>query len=401
MARQRRSAKKDRDAESADALAPGGAIEDIGAGGANAVPGELPTLSQFLVRAGIASWSVVGILIVLAALVFALRQVEAVFPPLILGAAMVLMLEPFVAWLAARGFHRTLAATVVYLAALAIVVGAAYVAIPAMVRQGQQFADELPALLESGSSLASSALRRLNQGELGQRLTDAVTSYLGANAASIPGQVSRFASFGLRLANLAVTVVIGLIIGFYGLLALPRMGAAFTRLVPAERRAVIAPLGARIRDMFTGYLRARFIVSAAVGSIATVGLWLVGMPFWLILGITVGIANLIPMLGSVIGGVPVLIVALVTKPPVYSLVALGVLVVAHAVDGYLLSPRLVRGPTELHPILVLLAVLTGGALLGVWGILAAVPVAGAIQILVIELAERRRLAADAEAAVTT
>jgi predicted PurR-regulated permease PerM len=237
----------------------------------------------------------------------------------------------------------------------------------------------------------------LNQDDLGRRIRDSITDYVNENAGSVGENVSRFARFGLRLANFLVTVVVGLMLGLYFLLSMPRIGATFTRVVPADKRAELAPISARMRDVFTGYLRARLIVSLVVGGLAIFGMWAVGMPFWLILGVIVGVTNLIPMIGSFIGGVPVVIVALLTKPPIFIFVALVVLVVAHAVDGYILSPIVLRTTTNLHPIVVLLAVIIGGALLGLWGIIAAVPIAGGIQVVVLELLRRRRLEAEPDA----
>ena len=113
-----------------------------------------------------------------------------------------------------------------------------------------------------------------------------------------------------------------------------------------------------------------------VGLLATLGFWAIHMPFWLVLGVVVGVANLIPMLGSWIGGIPVALVAVLTKPPSFLFVVLVVILVAHAVDGYILSPIVLRETTNLHPVVILLAVLVGAELLGFWGILAAIPVAG-------------------------
>jgi predicted PurR-regulated permease PerM len=380
------------------AIEPGGSIEGLAAGPEAPAPGELPTLAQLIVRAGIASWSLVGAVIVIGGAAFLLFQLRAIFPPLIVGVVIVLLLEPFVSRLVARGIRRGTAIAIVYVFLIAVVTAAAYLAVPAMVRQGQEFADRLPDLLRHGGSLAAKSFRRLNQDELGRRVRDSITAYLNENAGTLPQQLSRFAAIGLRLANFAVTMILGLILGVYGLLALPRMGVTFTRIVPARQRAHIAPVSQRVREVFSGYLRARLIVSLVVGSLATFGLWAVGMPFWLILGLIVGFTNLIPMLGSFLGGIPVLLVALLAKPPVYLFAALIVLLVAHAVDGYILSPIILRETTDLHPVVVLLAVLIGGAVLGLWGILAAVPVAGAVQAISSAFFKQRRLRAEGEPA---
>jgi predicted PurR-regulated permease PerM len=146
---------------------------------------------------------------------------------------------------------------------------------------------------------------------------------------------------------------------------------------PAGRDRLAGPL-AEVRRIVAGFVRARLIVSAAVGVVATIGLWAIHMPFWLLLGVIVGVANLIPMLGSWIGGIPVALVALVTKPPSYLLIVIPIIVLAHLIDGWILSPIVLRETTDLHPVVILLAVLVGAELLGFWGILAAIPVAGVV-----------------------
>lgn len=381
-------------AKKPDALAPGGSIEELAAGAVVNGTVDLPTLSQLIVRVGVAAWSLVGALLIVGAIGYVLEKIHVIFPPVIFALVIVLLLEPAVAGLVARGIRRGAAVAIVYLALIGVVVAAGYFAIPAMVHQGQQFVEDVPSLVDEGGSLAAGTLRRLNQDELGRRIRDSITDYLNENAVSLGENVSRFARIGLRLANFLVTVVVGLILGLYLLLSMPRIGETFTRVVPAERRANLAPITARMRDVFTGYLRARLIVSLGVGTLAIIGLWAVGMPFWLILGVVVGVTNLIPMIGSFIGGIPVVLVALVTKPPLFIVLVIVVLIVVHAVDGYILSPAVLRTTTNLHPIVVLLAVIIGGALLGLWGIIAAVPIAGAIQVIVLEMIRRRRLEAD-------
>src|SRR5436190_19220302 len=96
-----------------------------------------------------------------------------------------------------------------------------------------------------------------------------------------------------------------------------------------------------------GYVRARFIVSAVVGILSTIGLVVVGMPFPLVLRFWVGLANLVPTLGAHIGGAPVVLVALLTKPPAYVFSAVIVIMGAHAVDGLIVSLLVPKDTTDL------------------------------------------------------
>ena len=111
-----------------------------------------------------------------------------------------------------------------------------------------------------------------------------------------------------------------------------RRGRPVARPGPAAARRLRAgPLG-RLRGGVRGRPRS--------------GMWAVGMPFWLMLGVIVGVANLIPMFGAWIGAIPVILVSLATKPPAFLLVVLAVIAVAHVVDGYVLSPMRAEGGHE-------------------------------------------------------
>jgi len=85
------------------------------------------------------------------------------------------------------------------------------------------------------------------------------------------------------------------------------------------------------------------------------------------------------VLGSWIGGIPVVLVTLLTKPPPFLLAAVAIMVVAHLIDGWILSPIVIKGTLDMHPVITLVAIVIGADLLGIWGALIAVPVAGLIQ----------------------
>src|SRR5207253_9358204 len=205
-----------------------------------------------------------------------------------------------------------------------------------------------------------------------------IQGWLQTHAGSAPRALNTLTDAGLQLAQAGVILIIGGFLGYLLLLSLSDRRRGALALVPPASRDKIEPLLGEVRRIVGGYVRARLIVSAVVGVLATIGLWAVHMPFWLLLGVVVGVANLIPMLGSWIGGIPVALVALATKPPSFLLVVIPVVVVAHLIDGWILSPIVLKETTDLHPVVILLAVFLGADLLGFWGILAAIPVAGLI-----------------------
>jgi predicted PurR-regulated permease PerM len=331
--------------------------------------------ARLVVGWGVVAWATIGGLLLVWALARMLSRIAGVFPYLVVAAIVVFMLNPAVRRLAGVGVPRRLAAIVVFLAALALTALALSLMFPVLIDQFQHLTGSSSELLRRGGlfeRLARSTNPALHQ--------VGVTSlnWLRDHAGSAPQALQTATSAGLQLAHAGLVLLVGGLLGFLLLLSLPETTRGMVALVPPTSRHRIGPPLAEVRRIVSGYVRARLIVSGAVGVLATVGLWAVHMPFWLVLGVIVGVANLIPMLGSWIGGIPVAFVALLTKSPSFLLVVLGVVVFAHLIDGFVLSPIVLKETTDLHPVVILLAVLLGADLLGFWGILAAIPVAGVV-----------------------
>lgn len=137
-----------------------------------------------------------------------------------------------------------------------------------------------------------------------------------------------------------------------------------------RRRALIAMQ--EMRREAGGYVRGQSLVALAVALLTAVGLMIVGIPAWLVLGILMGLCEFIPFIGPFVGGVPILLFSL---PMGISSTcwALGVTIFVQQIEGYFLSPRLMAGATGLHPVSVILLLSIGGYLGGLAGMVAAVP----------------------------
>ncbi len=324
---------------------------------------------------GVVAWAVVGVAIVIWFLVRLFQGLGALLPYLVMAAMVVLILSPAVRALTRLRVPRELAVTIVFAVASA--------ATPALVPL------VLRTLLDQVRSLLRSSPTALESGGLVGRLAGSSNSLLHSAGNAIKTGVRDYqahaaghlASLGSILAHAGVIVLLGGFLGYLILLSRPGIGAGLMLLVPPSRRPVAQEMATEMGRIVASYVRARLIVSAAVGVLATIGLWAVGMPFWLVLGLIVGLANLIPTLGAWIGGAPVVLVALLTKPPAFLFAAVAVIMLAHVVDGFILSPIILKETMQLHPVVVLLSVVVGAELAGLWGVLAAIPVAAMIQFL--------------------
>src|SRR6266568_4893831 len=252
---------------------------------------------------GVVAWAVVGVAIVIWFLVRLFQGLGALLPYLVMAAMVVLILSPAVRALTRLRVPRELAVTIVFAVASA--------ATPALVPL------VLRTLLDQVRSLLRSSPTALESGGLVGRLAGSSNSLLHSAGNAIKTGVRDYqahaaghlASLGSILAHAGVIVLLGGFLGYLILLSRPGIGAGLMLLVPPSRRPVAQEMATEMGRIVASYVRARLIVSAAVGVLATIGLWAVGMPFWLVLGLIVGLANLIPTLGAWIGGAPVVLVA--------------------------------------------------------------------------------------------
>ena len=160
--------------------------------------------------------------------------------------------------------------------------------------------------------------------------------------------------------------------GYYFLRDRRMISAWLLSLLPVRWREPSVRALRSMRLETAAYLRGQLMVSGIVCGLTAAGLLLCGVPAWLALGIAMGLLELIPYLGPLLGGMTV---ALFTLPLGLwrMLWALGVVVAVQQTESLFLSPRLISQTTKLHPAAVILFVLTGGAAVGMAGILLSVP----------------------------
>jgi len=161
--------------------------------------------------------------------------------------------------------------------------------------------------------------------------------------------------------------------------------------VPEDSRRTVLSLAREYDDLLSRYLRGQVTVALSVGAITGVGLWIAQFPYAFLLGAIVAVFSVVPYLGLVLSLIPALIIALMTAPVVTSLLKVAVVYgAAQALEGAVISPRIVGESVGLHPVWVVLALAVGGFFFGFVGLLIAVPVAVGIKLLVLEGLERYR-----------
>ena len=185
---------------------------------------------------------------------------------------------------------------------------------------------------------------------------------------------------------------------FFLLLKLPEWRDQTVKYLPGPYRDRIVSVATRIHHSTSDFFRGRLILCVVYGIMNAIGFSLCGVPFALIFGVLIGIFSLIPVFGTVIVGVPVMVLAYVGADGGLLRVfyVFLVLIITQMIDGWVLTPYVLGRSAGLNPVVVVISIFIGGALMGLFGMLIAVPAASAIKILFLEFVEPSLLAIAAE-----
>ena len=263
-----------------------------------------------------------------------------------------------------------LAASACLLGLLILLAALLWLLAPALIRQAADLISALPAALQALRALGEKLSAWLREvGLENARMPQLDMGGLGDG-------VLRFAagtvSFAGGVANAVSQISMAAVLSAFLLIDRKNLLLRLELCVPLRLRAMAVRMGAAAGREVRLYLRAQAMVSLAVGALSALGLWLAGVRSALALGLLVGLFNLIPYFGPVLGAVPALAAAL-TSGWQTAVFAAIVLVVVQQLDGLLISPRVMGALTGLGPAAVLVGVFAGGCALGVPGMLLALP----------------------------
>jgi predicted PurR-regulated permease PerM len=346
-------------------------------------------------RIGISAWAIIGIVIVTAIAGWLLLKIRVIFPPLVLALLIIYVLNPPITALARRGLARPAAAILVFLLSIGILVGLGIGIFPFVSSQVEQFADDWPQfraeLVETVEDTASEVERRFGfevnpapvlclLGETSVTGTDCdrITQQLRE---TVTGQADRITAIGISVLEGLLIFVLSPLLALYLLIDLPHLQRDLLNLFPESHRAEAADLGSKMGRAVGGFFRGQLAVAFLVGALSALGFWIIGLPFWLIIGGIAGFFNLIPFVGPFIGGAIGFFVGTVSGGFGLGIQAAIVELIVQQIDNHLISPMVMRRAVQLHPATVVLALLAGATLAGFWGVLLAVPTVAVSKIL--------------------
>jgi predicted PurR-regulated permease PerM len=332
-------------------------------------------------------WLAVGVVVLTAVSVWLLyRPFAVILAPTLLAFLIVYLLNPVVTWFERQRVHRLLGTTIAYVAVAGVLAGLTALVLPLLSAQIQELGEAAP---EIGNELLEAAQRGATA--LGLNVDIAEALEVNAVAAQVEGFVTDAANRETVIAILVglsgvargalfflFTITVGPVIAFYILVDLPRFKEHARRLAPPAYRKEMAEVAAKLGAVVGGFVRGQLLIALVIGVAASVVLGVVGLRYWLVVGIIAGITNLIPLLGPFVAGLIGASIAFVTEGVGFAILVVLAMTAVQQLDGHLMTPLIMGRTVRVHPLAVLLVVLIAGVLYGVFGMLVAVPlVAGA------------------------
>jgi predicted PurR-regulated permease PerM len=292
-----------------------------------------------------------------------------------------LALNPAVEFFERRGLSRGVAVTEVYLVAVAVFALLAVVFIPPLVTQITKFVNALPDLVDD---LAK------GRGPFGflEHRYHIVKQVRDATSRPGPDGVVKIAVPAFGIAKGAATTIGGMfLIAFLTLFMLlegPQWRRRITALIPPRHRARTERIGAGVYRSVGGFVTGNLLASFLAGIVATIILLIVSVPYAVPLGLFTAIIELIPYVGPAVVTVLLTLVALTVSPAAAGVV-FGLMLLYHLVEGHTLRPLVYGRALQLSALAVLIAIILGTEVAGILGALAAIPIAGSIQVIISEL----------------
>jgi predicted PurR-regulated permease PerM len=329
----------------------------------------------FVILSGVLAFSV-GVL-----LFWKLRRIVGL---IVIAAFFATILNPMVDVLTRLKMRRGVATSIVFLLGVAGFAGLIYTFVRPIYDSGQSFARDVPGFVErakNGEGRVGELIKRYNidekVAENAPKLQDALKN-AGGPAVRI----------GQRVASGLLALLTILVLSFLMLLEAPDIIGAFLGLLSPRRALQVRRIGADMAGAVTGYMAGNLVISLIAGLVTWIFLTIVHVPFAGVLGLWVGFADLLPLVGATIGAVPTIAIAFLTSTG-SGIAVLIMYIVYQQIENHLLQPVVMSRTVKLNPLGVLLSALVGVELAGIVGALLAIPAAGAIQVAVRDLWDER------------
>lgn len=294
------------------------------------------------------------------------------------------LIYPGVRWIHARGPSLGVSITIVYAVALGILAFALSFVVPPLISEVKQLTVSMPVFVKNAQAFIanpnSPGLRFL-PGPFRDYLVSVplqIGNYVQTQAAAMAASVLVIV---VSAFSLFATIIVIPILSIYLIFEADDLTRAAVGLIPTKGRPETLLVLADLDKVLGGFIRGQVIVGATIGACITIGLLIMHVPYALLIGVSAGVLDLIPYIGALVTFVPAVALAFASVGWQHALIVAVLFVAVFQAEGQFIAPKIVSKSIGLSPLVVIVAVLIGGELLGIPGMFLAVPVAGLLRVL--------------------
>lgn len=337
-------------------------------------------------------WSIIGIVILLVVFGYVLGQVWNAISIILFSAFLVFTMRTPVAWMERHGISRLIGSLITYIVAILVVTVVLLIFLPILVEQLEGFIALVPDYVDEAIAWWNDFYARysylLADSTVQQWIADASEELSKWTASLASISANSVVAAGTSVANVFLVFSMSLVVGFWVLKDLPRMSKEFRILFGPKWDKDITVVSTTCSRVMGGYIKGMLIASTCTGTICGIGYWILGLPYPAVLGLLTGLMNFIPYVGPWIAGTVAAIVGLFISPLI-AIVSIAVTVAAQQFTDTFISPRVMSSTVELHPAMLLVALIAGGALGGIIGMIVVVPITASAKALFVYYFEKR------------
>ena len=331
--------------------------------------------------------TVIGLVVATWALLTMVQIARHVIVWILVSIFLALALNPAVEWFMRRGVKsRGLAAGYTYIIAILVIGAIGYAFIPTLVNQVNDFVQAVPGYVHD----LTKGKGRLGFLETKYHIVEKIrTAVNEGGATKVLGLTGAALSITKSVISLVVATITIAFLTFFMLLEGPAWMERFYGLLPQRMQPRWRAIGREVYRTVGGYVTGNLLISLIAGTLTTIVLLALNVPFAVALGVIVAVLDLIPLAGATIAGILIGTVAFLHSITA-GIVVVVFFIVYQQLENHFLQPVIYGRTVQLSPLAVLVAVLIGAELAGILGALGAIPVAGAIQVILIDWQKHRK-----------
>lgn len=295
----------------------------------------------------------------------------ALLVPFSIAAFITYLLHPIVEYLHEKGLHRGISILIIYLLFFGGIGFAFYRGIPAMIHQLNDLAENAPIFAEQYKQMVNNIMDQTSRWPAGihERIEDSINGL----EQGLDRFLAKTMTFLMNIINSIVTIAVIPFIAFYMLKDFDVLKKAAWYLTPHKWRKPGTKFLHDVDQSLGSYIRGQLLVCFIIGVLSSLFFWIAGIKYSLLLGAIVGITNVIPYFGPIFGAIPAVIIAATISVKMV-LISLAIVFSLQFLEGNILSPLIVGKSLHMHPLMIMLALLAGGEIAGIIGLILAVPV---------------------------